>query len=161
MSLVRRERFTTTIALNTTITFIFASAHTPMVLMFQVRGRNSLIRPKQPAQVRGRNSFEVETSSPCMRPNETQSTDSIGCFPASARSRNSLSMHEAERNSSDRIDWVFPRVGDRIVMVLGPEVVHNQCRLAPFLLCAPQLAVLFQHADDVGVLVPSAADVGV
>ena len=43
VNLVRRERFTTTIALNTAITFVFASAHTPMALMFQARGRNSLL----------------------------------------------------------------------------------------------------------------------
>ena len=97
-------------------------------------------RPKQPAQ--------AETACSSARPKQP-------------RSRNSLSMHEAERNSIDRLDWVFPRVGDRIVMVLVPERLHNQCHLAPLLLCDPQLAVLFQHADDLGVLVPSAVDVGV
>ena len=61
-----------------------ASAHTPEASMFLVRGRNSLLRPKQPAQVRGRNSPEAETASPCMRRNEIQSTGSSGSPPASA-----------------------------------------------------------------------------
>ena len=95
-------------------------------------------RPKQPAQ--------AETACSSARPKQS-------------RSRNSL--YEAERNSIDRFDWVFPRVGDHIVMVLVPELLHSHCHLAPLLLCDPQLAVLFRHADDLGVLVPSAVDVAV
>ena len=95
-------------------------------------------RPKQPAQ--------AETACSSARPKQP-------------RSRNSL--YEAERNSIDRFDWVFPRVGDHIVMVLVPELLHRQCHFAPLFLCGPQLAVLFRHADDVGVLVPSAVDVAV
>ena len=70
-------------------------------------------------------------------------------------------MHEAERNSIDRLDWVFPRASDPIVMVLVLELLHSHCHLAPLLLCDPQQAVLFRHADDLGVLVPSAVDVAV
>ena len=77
-------------------------------------------------------------------------------------------MH-AERNSIDRLDWAFPRVedysrcqlGDYIVMVLVPAFVHSQCHFAPLLLCGPQQVVLLQHADALGVLVPSAVDVDV
>ena len=73
-------------------------------------------------------------------------------------------MH-AERNSIDRLDWACPRVGcqlgDYIVMVLVPEFLHSQCHFAPFLLCDPQQVVLLQHADALGVLVPSAVDVEV
>ena len=50
-------------------------------------------RPKQPAQ--------AETACSSARPKQP-------------RSRNSLSMHEAERNSIDRLEWVSPRVGDHL-----------------------------------------------
>ena len=50
-------------------------------------------RPKQPAQA------EATCSS---------------ARPKQPRSRNSLSMHEAERNSIDRLEWVSPRVGDHL-----------------------------------------------
>ena len=60
----------------TAIMFFLASANTPEALMFLVRGRNSLPTPNQLAQVRGRNSPESETASPCMGPNETQPTAS-------------------------------------------------------------------------------------
>ena len=60
----------------TAIMFFLASANTPEALMFLVRGRNSLPTPNQLAQVRGRNSPEAETASPCMWPNETQPTAS-------------------------------------------------------------------------------------
>ena len=67
--------------------------------------------------------------------------------PKHPRSRNILSAHEAERNSIGRLDWVFPRVGDHIVMSLVPERLHSQCHLAPLVLCDPQLAVLVPHAS--------------
>ena len=100
-------------------------------------------RPKQPAH----------TKSACS-----------SARPKQPRSRNSLSTHGAERSSIAR-----PRVGDHsccplgdyIVMVLVPEFLHRQCHFAPLFLCGPQLEVLLQHADALGVLVPSAVDVEV
>ena len=72
--------------------------------------------------------------------------------------------HGAERSSIAR-----PRVGDHsccplgdyIVMVLVPEFLHRQCHFAPLFLCGPQLDVLLQHVDALGVLVRSAVDVEV
>ena len=58
--------------------------------MFVLRGRNSLHKPKQPAQVRGRNSPEAETASPRMGPNETQSPSPASATIAAARSATTL-----------------------------------------------------------------------
>ena len=96
-------------------------------------------RPKQPAQ--------AETACSSARPKQP-------------RSRNSLSVHAAQRNSIGRLEWAEKNVGDGlmpIVMSLVPERLHSQCHLAPLVLCD----VLTQHAEDLGVLVPSAVDVGV
>ena len=61
----------------TAIMFFLASANTPEALMFLVRGRNSLPKPNQLAQVRGRNSPEAETASPCMGPKQPSSQISL------------------------------------------------------------------------------------
>ena len=71
-----RTRYHTNILIITIIIvkcFDVTSANTPEVLMFLVRGRNSL--PKH--------NPEAETACACM-PNETQSISSIGHAPASA-----------------------------------------------------------------------------
>ena len=46
-------------------------------------------------------------------------------------------------------------------MVLVPDVLHRQCHFAPLFLFGPQLEVLLQHADALGVMVQSAVDVEV
>ena len=58
--------------------------------MFVLRGRNSLQKTKQLAQVRGRNSPEDETSSPRMGPNETQSPSPASATIAAASSATTL-----------------------------------------------------------------------
>ena len=58
--------------------------------MFVLRGRNSLHKPNQPAQVRGRNSPEAETASPRMGPNEAQSPGPASAITAAARSATTL-----------------------------------------------------------------------
>ena len=58
--------------------------------MFVLRGRNSLQKTKQPAQVRGRNSPEAETASPRMGPNEAQSPGPASAITAAARSATTL-----------------------------------------------------------------------
>ena len=74
----------------TAIMFFLASANTPEALMFLVRGRNSLPKPNQLAQVRGRNSPEAETASPRMGPNEAQSPGPASAITAAARSATTL-----------------------------------------------------------------------
>ena len=58
--------------------------------MFVLRGRNSLQKTKQLAQVRGRNSPEAETASPRMGPNETQSPSPASATTAAANSATTL-----------------------------------------------------------------------
>ena len=57
---------------------LFSSANTTNALMFVLRGRNSLPKPKLPAQVRGRNSPEFLKPKQPVTPNQTRDGSHLG-----------------------------------------------------------------------------------